>query len=352
MAKDSEDGQTGAIDWEAAERAALAEEDDGPPTGGAAEPPPDLKLPGERDIATPATPKPAPTKPGPGPMANTAPTHTTRLQTFGEMLKKALPKVRNIIPKHVDGERLFSIAYMAMERNPKLLECTAISVLRGVIIGAQLGLDVSGVGGMAYLVPYRNTRTNTMEAQFIIGYKGMIDLARRSKDVAWIYSGAVYANEQFDFVVNPIPKIFHKPLNLDEDDAGDFLGTYAIAVFRDKDVPPQPFVMSKVQIDKIRSRSKAKDNGPWVTDYVAMGKKSSIRGLCGLLPQSPELAAALAIEDRVEAGESVTAMALPGELPDDIPAERTDEGPSVEAPAGGNTTVTRKLSGNAKKRNP
>jgi recombination protein RecT len=292
------------IDWDAQERAAIeAENEDGPSTRGMSEPPPKVEPP----LLEPSS------------MVNTAPANVVRLRTFGEDLKKWLPRVRDIIPKHVSPERLFAVAHMALERNPKIMECTSISILRGIVLGAQMGLDVSGVGGMAYLVPFKNNKTGSMEAQFMVGYRGMIELARRSKDVAWVFAKPVYRNEQFDYSVNPVPRIFHKPLPMFEEDRGDFVGAYAMAIYRDGAIPPQPEVMTKREIDSIRARSRAGQSGPWVTDYEAMACKTVVRKLCKMLPQSPELAAALDIEDRVEAGESI---ALPGE----VNAEADEEG--------------------------
>jgi recombination protein RecT len=271
---------------------------------------------------------------------------------MAEMFQKVMPRVRAAIPQHVKPERLFQVAYLALSRQPALLECTAISVLRAVIIGAQLGLDISGIGGMAYLVPFRNNRTGEREVQFIIGYRGMIELARRSGDIAWIYPGIVYANERFDYQINPIPRLQHEP-NLDEKTRGEMIGCYAIAVFRDPTVPPMPWAMTKAQVDKIRARSKAGNDGPWVTNYPEMMMKTAIRGLSKYIPASAELNQALDYEDQVESGHS---LVIAGEMPDmgeGAPLEAPAEGRGAPAPApvknamGGTAAIARKLEGKA-----
>ena len=241
------------------------------------------------------------------------------------MLSTALPRVMAVVPKGVSAERLFSVAYVALERNPRLLDCTPISILRCVVLGTQLGLDVSGVGNQAFMVPYRNNRTGRTDAQFITGWQGLIELSRRSRDVAWIYSNIVYKNERFSYIVDPIPRLQHVPLGADVD-RGKPVGAYALAVFRDKDVPPQPLVMTVGEIERIRGRSRAKDDGPWVTDWEAMARKTTVRQLCKFLPQNPDVLAALDLEDRVESGEEII---LPGEI---IPAEVMEaEKPTQEA---------------------
>ena len=275
---------------------------------------------------------------------NTAPPYRQRLKTFRETLEKVIPRVANIIPQGFDAARLFTVAYMAIERNPKLLDCTEISVLRCIIISAQLGLDISGIGGQAHMVPYKNRRTGHLEAQFIPGWQGLVDLARRSREVAWVYANVVYAKEEFLYEVNPIPRVYHKPLGPLH--GGDPLGAYALAIFRDKDVPPQPLVMTLDEIERIRRRSKAADDGPWVTDWAAMARKTPVRALCKFLPQNPQLAAALDVEDRVEQGQEIT---LPGEV-EEFPVEQAGSEPAARADKGNDAVKERMAKARAAKK--
>lgn len=338
----------GAIDWAAAERAALQEEGEEPTTpteAAAAASMPDEKRP---TVEIPLDPRAGgiTALPAPEPLTPTlsAPAARTRLQTMRDMLEKTLPRVMNVIPRNVSPERLFAVVHVALERNPDLLECTSISILRGVIIGAQLGLDVSGVGGMAYLVPYRNKRTGQKEAQFIPGYRGLIELARRSGEVAWITPNIVCQNDpEFSYTVDPIPRIKHHPL-LDREARGPIVGAYAIAIFRDQGIPPFPWAISKVEVDRARARSQAK-TGPWVTDYEAMAMKTAIRGITKYLPWSPDLARAMDAEDRAEAGETIT---LPGELPEG-PADLPPEAPATVQTGGASEVIAKKLAGRRKK---
>jgi recombinational DNA repair protein RecT len=69
-----------------------------------------------------------------------------------------------------------------------------------------------------------------------------------------------------------------------------------------KDGDPEFRFMWKHEVDLIRSRSRAKDSGPWVTDYEAMAWKTVIRRLCKYLPRTVELARALDMDERVDAG--------------------------------------------------
>jgi len=340
----------GAIDWEAAERAAIAGEDEPTPEEkAAAASVPDAERP---KVEQPAQATAPPQVPKVIPASETK----TRLQTMRGVLDRTMPQFRAIIPKGVSLERLFSVAYVAMERNPLLLECTAISILRGITIGAQLGLDVSGVGGLAYLVPFRNKRTGQREAAFVAGYRGLIELTVRAGKVAWIYPGLVHQNDdEFTFEVSPIPRMHHKP-NPDATKRGEIVGAYAVAVFTDPRIPPMPWPITRNDVERARARSQNGNSptSPWTTDYGAMAMKTAIRALSKYLPWAPDLAAAQDAEDRAESlGAS---FPLPGELPpapdteDEPPAD--PDGPTPTVQAGGASEAISKALAKPKRGRP
>src|SRR5690349_18973964 len=111
------------------------------------------------------------------------------LQQLLESRKQAMAMV---LPKHLSPDRLIKIALVAISKVPKLLDCNQESVLRSVMTAAELGLDCGGALGGAYLVPYGN------DCQLIIGYRGMIDLARRSGEIVSIEARVVWKNDKFD----------------------------------------------------------------------------------------------------------------------------------------------------------
>jgi hypothetical protein len=63
---------------------------------------------------------------------------------------------------------------------------------------------------------------------------------------------------------------------------GAFIGVYAIALLANG--LTKQCVMMKEDVDRIRSKSRSSSNGPWVTDYDEMAKKTVIKRLCKLLP--------------------------------------------------------------------
>ena len=62
----------------------------------------------------------------------------------------------------------------------KLQECEAKSVIFSALKATALDLPLDPNLGMAYVIPFKNTKKGIKEAQFQIGYKGFTQLAIRS----------------------------------------------------------------------------------------------------------------------------------------------------------------------------
>ena len=131
-------------------------------------------------------------------------------QTIAAYLKKMGPEIEKALPKHMDADRMARIALTTIRTNPQLLECTVPSLMGAVMQAAQLGLE-PGLIGHCYFVPFWNNKKKQREVQFIIGYKGMIDLARRSGHIESIYAHCVYENDEFEYELGLHPKLVHKP---------------------------------------------------------------------------------------------------------------------------------------------
>lgn len=225
--------------------------------------------------------------------------------TQGQTLAKANPgggiqtllrdnwgQIRQLMPRHMTSERLFQLSVSAINHTPELMEAAPETLLSCVMKCAALGLEPSAVDGLgnAYILPFRNH--GRMEAQFILGYKGMLRLARNSGQLASIEARAVHDGDVFEFeyglneTLRHVPKLGGK---------GALTHVYCIAKF--KDGGHYIDVMTKDEVDEIRARSKASKNGPWVTDYEAMARKTVIRRAFPYLPVSVEAQEAAASDE-------------------------------------------------------
>lgn len=82
------------------------------------------------------------------------------------------------------AERYTAAIMSAVATNPQLSSCEAISIITGSLLGESLGLAHSPQLGQYYLVPFKVKAKNGIpehyDAQFIMGYKGLLQLAIRS----------------------------------------------------------------------------------------------------------------------------------------------------------------------------
>ena len=175
------------------------------------------------------------------------------------------------LPKFLDTEHFVRSALTEFRLNPALAECSVPSVLGYFMQAAACGLEPASVLGQCYPVPFNNKKTGQKECQFLLSYRGMLAIARRSGEIASVIAEAVHEKDVFDVEYGLEPKLTHKPYL--DGDPGKLKGCYVVVRFKGDGVEPLIKYMPKSEIDKHRARSKAGSSGPWVTDYEEMAKK-------------------------------------------------------------------------------
>lgn len=238
--------------------------------------------------------------------------------TVRSLIEKSRSQIMAALPRHMTAERMIRVCNTAVQKTPQLLDCDPRSLIGAIVQASQLGLEPDGTLGHAYLIPFNNRKTGKPECQFIPGYKGLIELARRSSQISTIYAQVVHTNDDWDFQYGLEPRLTHTPT---DGDPGVMIAVYAVARLRDGGA--QFEWMWKREVDSIRSSSRAGNSGPWVTHYEEMAKKTALRRLCKLLPTSPELARAVALDEQAEASVPQQLDVLAS---DDEPEDEGDDG--------------------------
>lgn len=231
-------------------------------------------------------------------------------ENFPQMLETWKGEIARALPRHLSADRMARVALTSFRNVPKLAECNPLSVFAAVLQAAQLGIE-PGLMGEAHLIPYGDT------CQLIPGYQGLIKLAKQTGQVVDIYAMAVRDKDKFrctfginrDLVHDPLAAKGGFPASLEA--RGEIIGFYAVAVF--KDGTRTFVVMGKDEVDLTRDNSSGWQSAkrfnkekkhPWHVHYEAMGNKTAIRRLCKMLPKSPELAQALALEETHDRGKA------------------------------------------------
>lgn len=217
---------------------------------------------------------------------------------FRHLLKENWGKIAAVMPSAMSEERMFQLAVSAYNSEPKLAQCSSVSLLSCVMKCAALGLEPSAVDGLgrAYILPFKNRKTGRMEATFILGYKGMIDLARRSGEIADISARAVYEGDVFEYSYGLDETLRHVPSQ--EPKTGREL-THAYCVAKFKDGGHYFNVLTAEDIEAARKSSQAGSSkySPWSTHYESMAVKTAVRRAFPYLPVSVEAQSAAASDE-------------------------------------------------------
>lgn len=249
-------------------------------------------------------------------------TNADRMKSLRSLLESRKAEIAAALPRHLTPDRMLRVLLTAATKTPTLLNCEPASFYAAALTASQLGLEPDGVLGHAYLIPFGK------QVQFIPGYKGLIHLARRSKEISTIQAHVVHDGDRFEYEFGLSPKLVHVPLPTAK--SGPDAVTFAYAVARLKDGGVQWDVLSRKEIDAVRSRSRAAQSGPWVTDYEEMAKKTALRRLCKLLPVSVELERAVALDERADVGlpQELEPLPIPHE---EVPASKVERESGSEA---------------------
>ena len=220
-----------------------------------------------------------------------------RYMTVRKELERQAPQLKDALPPNISTKRFLRVIYTQMHTNPRLQECTKESLLSSVFKAAERGLMPNGRHGA--LVPYYNGQKKVSEAQFQEMYQGIIHLARKAGDIADIIPATICENAEWSYQLAMHADLVHKPSFRDK---GRPIAYYAIIVFPDGRKTFGPGPMSVDEIERIRRRSKSKDNGPWVTDPEPMAWKTVIKRNLKYIGASPELEEHLIEDDEIEYG--------------------------------------------------
>lgn len=226
---------------------------------------------------------------------------------FRDVLLKLRPQLTAALPKHLDPDRLLRIVLTTVRKTPALLTCSRESVLAAIMQAAQLGLEPDGNLGLAYLLPYGN------QCQLIVGWKGLIELARRSGLVTNITAHCVHYGDFFEYELGLDPKLRHIPSDVLEmpqysrertiaedmrreqvvgalagNRKSDLVAAYAVVTM--KDGSRNFRVVTRKLVEKVRAKSASRNHqaSPWNEWEEQMWEKTAVKQVLRFVPLSPE----------------------------------------------------------------
>mgnify|MGYP002623845213 CR=1 FL=1 len=210
-----------------------------------------------------------------------------------------------VLPRHCSAERMTRVALTAITRTPTLADCDQHSFFQALLNLSAWGLEPDG--RRAHLIPFKNNKRGVYECQLIVDYKGLVELAYRSGYVNRIHADVVYEGDRFEYSLGVVEK--HVPWFLRQDaakpaDRGQVIAVYCLAELKNAGAPKFE-LLTRQDVEAVRSRSRAGTSGPWVTDWNEMAKKTAFRRLSKWIPLTAEFRDAIDVDDQQYTDEPV-----------------------------------------------
>lgn len=232
----------------------------------------------------------------------------------GRSLKDLLkaPAIQNQLSNLLnDRSSQFASSLITLASNdPQLNDAEPMSIISGAMQAAQLSLPLEKQFGFVYLIPFntKNKQTNQWEkkAQFILGYKGYIQLAQRSGQYRSINVGNIYEGQLKSW--NPFKEeLEFEPQGKTSDEVVGYFGYFQLLNGFEKTVYWTKEQIEDHRIQNNKGKNKQKLSGVWASNYDAMAQKTVIRSMLsrwGIL--STEMQQAILADEEPEYEETET----------------------------------------------
>lgn len=199
-------------------------------------------------------------------------------------------KMASMLPKHVTADRMIRVCVGAMNKNPKLANCTRESFLECLMQLSQWGLEPDG--RRAHLIPYGDKCT------LVLDYKGVAELVMRSGVVASLHADIVCENDVFLYDLGQVTK--HQ-IDFRQDRGAIYAVWCRIAFINGGE---KHEVMTATEINAIRDKSegykaaiKYRKDHPWISHWGEMAKKTVFKRAAKWAPWSAEIQSAIDQDD-------------------------------------------------------
>ena len=237
-------------------------------------------------------------------------TGTSEKKTMQTYIKAMEGEIKKALPSVITPERFTRMVLSAISVNPKLASCTKASFLGAMMNAAQLGLEPNTPLGQAYILPYMNK--GALEAQFQIGYKGLIDLAYRSGEVELVQAHIVYENDKFECEYGLEPKLTHVPADKNR---GEPVKVYAMFKTKSGGYGFEVMSMEDVREHAAKySKTYSSSFSPWKTNFEEMVKKTVLKKVLKYAPLKSDFVKAVVQDETVKSDLSEDMSEVPDEV--------------------------------------
>lgn len=211
--------------------------------------------------------------------------------TMKDLVEAQLPAIERQLGGTMNSEAFVRAVLSEIGKSPDLMKADPKTLLGGVMLAAQLRLEIGSGLGEFYLTP-RKERGRQICLP-IIGYQGMIKLALRSEFVTNVQAFLVRKGDDFSYGGNSERGMFYDWTPQDFEETRDWIGVVATA--RMKTGGTTWVYLTRTQV--MDRRPSYWQSTPWKTNEDEMVKKTAVRALAKFLPKSTDLGRALEADE-------------------------------------------------------
>lgn len=208
-------------------------------------------------------------------------------EPMSRMLQGLMPDIRTLLPADIPFEQFRAALWLELTGRPALKDCSVESIREGAVKCATYGLLP---GRDAHLLPFRNKRKGgRSEATYVPNYFGVLLALERTGKVKKAFAHPVYEGDEF--VLDYFADVYHHvPYSVRQHEPGKVRFFYGAVQLKDGTTHVE--VMTIEQIEAVRKRAPAHDDGPWQSDYDQMARKTALKRCAKyvrLTPQQEEM---------------------------------------------------------------
>jgi recombination protein RecT len=196
-------------------------------------------------------------------------------------------------------ENVINEALICARLTPKLLDCAPFSWVNSLVDAAIMGLPMTGQSGKAWLTKRWSGAHQANLAQYMLGWRGMLDIVYRTQLFKRIDAGVVYRGDEFHYERGMNQHLKHAPNMTGNRKDENVVGFYVEGLLTNGEFKFE--VMSIDEVKKIRDNYAVDKSGKvsdtWRDHFTEQGKKTVMRRFWKWLPDHEELQIAEAVDN-------------------------------------------------------
>lgn len=212
--------------------------------------------------------------------------------TMADLIEKQKPEIERQLGGAMSSDAFVRAVLTEVRKSPKLAQADPATVLGGVMLAAQLRLEIGSGLGEFYLTPRKDRGQQVCLP--IIGYQGFIKLALRSEFVTDVHAFLVREGDHFSYGANAERGMYFEWQPRDFEESRPWTGVVAVA--RMARGGTTWVYLTQEQVHK--RRPQYWQSTPWATNEDEMVKKTAVRALAKYLPKSTDLGRAIEADEQ------------------------------------------------------